>query len=104
MLFKYDDGNGELKFVDKIDKSQKREVDGFSAMRKFRDMDKRAIVENNTGDTLLDTIHQNPISEIRIYSETKQGAEKISSIGVDGKMVLWDLKSLESTLAGLRIV
>jgi len=64
-------------------------------MRKFRDMDKRAIVENSsTGDTLLDTIHQNTISEIRIYSGSKAGAEKISTIGVDGQMVVWDLKVL----------
>ena len=55
-------------------------------------MDKRAIVENSSGDTLLDTIHQNTISEMRIFSGTKGGADKISTIGVDGKMVIWDLK------------
>jgi actin related protein 2/3 complex subunit 1A/1B len=66
----------------------------ISAMRKFQNMDKRAIVENSTGDTLLDTIHQNTISEIRIYNGSKAGAEKISSIGVDGQMVVWDLKVL----------
>lgn len=104
MLFKYEDIKGELQFVDKIDKSLKKEVDGFSAMRKFRDMDKRAIVENTTGDTLLDTIHQNTISEIRVCSDSKAGAEKISTVGVDGLMVVWDLKSLEGSLSGLRIV
>lgn len=86
-------------------------------------MDKRAIVENNVGDVLLDTIHQNTIAEIRVYSGSKIGIDKISSIGVDGKMVIWDLKVycrildftraliqhlllqlINSSMAGLRIV
>ena len=64
----------------------------FSAMRKFRDMDKRAIVENNTIDTLLDTIHQNTILEIRVFAGNSSGIDKISTVGLDGKMVVWDLK------------
>lgn len=102
MLFHYDD-RGQLIFVDKLDKSQKREVDGFSAMRKFRDMDKRAIVENNT-DTLLDTIHQNAISHMTIHTGTKSAINKFCTSGMDGKMVIWDIKSLENSLSDLRIV
>lgn len=61
-------------------------------MKKFQNLDKRAIVENSVGDTLLDTIHQNTISEIRLFGGAKLGSEKISTVGVDGKMVIWDLK------------
>ena len=61
-------------------------------MRKFRDMDKRGLVENTSGDTQLDTIHQNTISEIRVYNGSKSGADKISTVGVDGQMVVWDLR------------
>ena len=60
-------------------------------MRKFRDMDKRGLVENAT-DTQLDTIHQNTISEIRVFSGSKSGVDKISTVGVDGQMVVWDLR------------
>ncbi|XP_054168046.1 actin-related protein 2/3 complex subunit 1A-like [Oppia nitens] len=104
MLFKYDMSKAELQYVDKVDKSLKKEVDGFSAMRKFRDMDKRAIADNNVSDTQLDTIHQNTITEIRLYSGSKSATDKISTISVDGQMVIWDLKSLEASLKGLRIV
>lgn len=104
MLFRYDLNRAELQYVDKVDKSLKKEVDGFSAMRKFRDMDKRAIVEKSSSDTQLDSIHQNTISEIRVYSGSKSVADKISTVGVDGQMVLWDLKSLEGSLKSLRIV
>lgn len=60
-------------------------------MKKFKNLDKRAI-DNSAGDTLLDTIHQNTISEIRIFGGNKGGADKISTVGVDGQMVVWDLK------------
>jgi len=105
MLYYYDDRNGEIRFIDKIDKSTKKETDGFSAMQKFRNLDKRAIVENAVSNTALDTIHQNTISEIRLYSDfdSKRKVDKISSVGVDGQMVIWDLKTLESSLANLQI-
>ena len=61
-------------------------------MRKFRDLDKKGLLENSTSDTQLDTIHQNTISEIRAYSGSKGGVDKITTVGVDGQMVIWDLK------------
>lgn len=63
-------------------------------MRKFRDLDKRALVENNVSNTMLDTIHQNSISEVRLYSDfdKQRKCDKISTVSVDGQMVLWDLK------------
>ncbi|KAF8771774.1 actin-related protein 2/3 complex subunit 1A-A-like [Argiope bruennichi] len=95
MLYQYD--SMKLSFISKIDKSQKREVDGFSAMRKFRDMDKRAIVENSV-DTLLDTIHQNAITSLTIYAGSKSSTTKLCTTGMDGKMVIWNLKALGEVL------
>lgn len=107
MLYCYDDYSGEVRFIDKIDKSMKKEADGFSAMRKFRDMDKRALIDN-TVSTALDTIHQNTISEVRLYSDIdsrQKKADKISTVGVDGKMVIWDLKSISinSSMSNMKI-
>lgn len=64
-------------------------------MRKFRDMDKRALVENTVSNTMLDTVHQNTILEVRLYSDfdsKSRKTEQVSTVGVDGKMVIWDLK------------
>jgi len=84
--------------LDKIDKSIKKEVDGFSAMRKFRDMDKFAISlneQNATGSLNVsapDTIHKNSIKEIRLISSDSNGAvNKLSTIGLDGQLVVWDV-------------
>lgn len=92
MLFKY--ANAKLEFLEKIDKSVKKEADGFSAMRKFKDMDKYNDFNSsgNNAETMLDTVHQNTITELRVYSAKKTGvAEQISTISLDGKMVIWNL-------------
>lgn len=81
-----------LKFIGRLDKSQKRELDGQSAMRKFRDLDAKA--DNNhtigtgpSGDSCLGTIHQNTIGQIRLCSKSKS----VATVGLDGKLVVWSL-------------
>lgn len=103
MLFKY--ANGKLEFLEKIDKSVKKETDGFSAMRKFKDMDKYNDLNSSgkNSDSMLDTIHQNSITELRIYSQKGGVADKISSISLDGKMVIWNTANLSKKLQSLSI-
>lgn len=60
-----------------------------SAMRKFQSLDRQAKVEN---DTLLETVHQNSIKSIRAYLSVNGNATKLSTSGLDGQLVIWDLK------------
>ena len=94
MLYKFEQGSnvksntGKLTLIGKMDQEGKeKEADGFSAMKKFRDMDRRGI-ENHTGPGegggALESIHQNTIVEVRHYSK-----EKVSTVGLDGKLVIW---------------
>lgn len=94
MLYKYERGSNvasntaPLTYLGKMDQSGKeKEADGFSAMKKFRDMDRRGI-ENHTGPGegggALESIHQNTIVEVRNYSK-----DKVSTVGLDGKVVVW---------------
>lgn len=88
--------------MERLDKSSKKndEVQWFngedpvSAMRKFLDMDKFAISLNdhapNSTQNGRDTIHQNSIKEIRCHTFKNDRVVKISTVGLDGKMVLWD--------------
>lgn len=93
--------NGQLTFTAKLDTSQKKEASGLSAMRKFQSLDKQARVE--ISDTSLDSIHQNAITCLCIYSGQKGKATKFSTSGLDGQLVIWDLNSLEKAIQGLRI-
>ncbi|XP_043289944.1 actin-related protein 2/3 complex subunit 1A-B [Venturia canescens] len=90
------DKNGQLYFVSKLDNSQKREAAGISAMRKFQSLDRQARTETN--DCFLDSIHQNTITCIR-----KMSPNEFSTSGLDDQLVLWDTKTLESSIAGLSI-
>ncbi|KAH7943330.1 hypothetical protein HPB52_006951 [Rhipicephalus sanguineus] len=100
MVYEYRDG--QLKFVEKLDKSQRKEVDGVSAMRKFRNMDKHAM--ESRGDTLLDTAHQNAITLVTLVQGKRDNASRVCSQGMDGRLILWDIKTLQSSMAGMHIV
>lgn len=56
----------------------------FSAMRKFQSLDRQARI--GSSDTTLETIHQNTITGLRLFSSTK-----LSTSGLDGQLVIWDL-------------
>ncbi|XP_011304213.1 actin-related protein 2/3 complex subunit 1A [Fopius arisanus] len=91
------DANGQLHFVSKLDNSQKKEEAGISAMRKFQSLDRQARTENN--DRALASIHQNTINCVRRVSNSE-----FSTSGLDGQLVVWDLKALENSMSGLKIV
>ncbi|XP_065223967.1 actin-related protein 2/3 complex subunit 1A-A isoform X1 [Planococcus citri] len=96
------DANNQIKFVCKLDRSQKKEGSGLSAMRKFQSLDRQAKAEN---DTSLDTVHQNSIKSMQIYSSSDGTVTKLSTTGLDGQLVIWDLnfQGLESGIQGLKI-
>lgn len=84
MLYSIDD-NGQLYFVSKLDNTQKKEAAGLSAMRKFQSLDRQA--RTDTNDNALDSIHQNTINCVRKVSDNE-----FSTSGLDGQLVVWDLK------------
>nr|CAG4640844.1 EOG090X05RK [Eulimnadia texana] len=100
MLFSVDN-DAKLSFTAKLDASQKKEASGISAMKKFQSLDRQARTEAN--DTSLDTLHQNAITGLCLHSGTKANTSKFSTSGVDGQLVIWDFKTLESSIQGLRI-
>lgn len=57
-------------------------------MRKFQSLDRQARIEN---DTALETVHQNAITCLVLYSGTKGAVNKFSTSGVDGQLVVWDM-------------
>lgn len=84
MLYSIDD-NGQIYFASKLDNTQKKEIAGLSAMRKFQSLDRQA--RNETNDNALDSVHQNTINCIRRVSD-----HEFSTSSLDGQLVVWDLK------------
>eukprot|EP01137_Pigoraptor_chileana_P011427 Opistho-2@62302 len=93
-----------LSFVDKLDQGKKAAVASSNAMSKFRDLDKRATSDvQQSNETVLPTIHQNTITELSLFEGGKDKVSKFTTVGVDGRIVVWDVKSLEQSIAGLKV-
>merc|ERR1719228_2809907 len=85
----------------RLEEDKKQETTGASsAMRMFQNKDRLGQSEL---ESKLNTTHQNQISELRIHSGNKGNVTTISTCAGDGKLVIWDIKSLASKMNNLRI-
>jgi actin related protein 2/3 complex, subunit 1A/1B len=63
-----------------------------SALNMFRSMDLRGQRGGTTqDDTKLKTVHQNSVNTIRVYEESGGRVGRVSTGGVDGRVVVWTL-------------
>uniref|UniRef100_A0A2K6L927 Actin related protein 2/3 complex subunit 1A n=1 Tax=Rhinopithecus bieti TaxID=61621 RepID=A0A2K6L927_RHIBE len=68
----------------------------MSAMERFR--------QHGTRDLAGTPVHQNSNHVVSIYEVDKQDCRKFCTTGIDGAMTIWDFKTLESSIQGLRIM
>jgi len=101
-LFSFDGSN--LKLVEKLDsaKGAGGAAKEATALNKFKQMDTRGQESDN--DTVLKTLHQNSISGLLAHTEERGAVTKFTTVGIDGKLITWDLKSLEQSITGLKII
>lgn len=101
MAFTHD--GDKLKFVAKLDQPVKKGGDdeSMSAMERFRSMDKRA---TGTKEATSETTHVNAIKQASVYSGNPDNVTKVSTGGLDGRVVVWDIKALEKSISELKIV
>jgi len=98
-VFSYD-GAG-VKAGAKLDQPQEKESSQISAMNRFKNLDKKATASDTSTD--LKTQHQNTITQVSIHTGSKDAASRLATTGVDGALILWDLKTLEQSIKDLRI-
>ncbi|KAM7536618.1 hypothetical protein Aperf_G00000083672 [Anoplocephala perfoliata] len=102
ILFNYKGPQGNISAGNMIDaKSESQGESKLTAMRKFQHIDRMATTD--TTDARLSTIHQNSINELVVLKGDRSKAIQVTSIGRDGQLVIWDLVSLSSQIAGLSI-
>lgn len=96
------DGAGQISFVNKLEEDKETEsTSTFSAKKLFQTRDKMGV--SDTADTKLNTTHQNQISSIQIQVGDKTGANMVSTVAGDGKLVSWDLRNVEKMMKGLKL-
>ncbi|CAK7311148.1 Actin-related protein 2/3 complex subunit 1A [Vulpes lagopus] len=101
MLFNYDD-RGCLTFLSKLDIRKQSIQRNVSALERSRNMDQRASTQGH--NTASEMLHQNGITQVSIYEVDKQDCHKFCTTGIDGAMTIWDFKTLESSIQGLRLM
>jgi len=96
------DQAGKLSLGGRLEEDKKVESGAMSnAMKMFQNKDR--VGQSDITDTVLNTTHQNQIYQMRLYSGDKSGASLVSTVAGDGKLVLWDLKTLSTKLNSLKI-
>lgn len=74
-----------------LDQPEEKGAKSITAMDKFKTLDKKGTNEAAAVDTDIKATHQNAITSLTIFKGTKESAQILSSTGVDGALVLWDL-------------
>ena len=67
------------------------------AFATFRDADSRGHLSSPSSpitDTKFLTIHQNTITNVRAYEQRGNAVTKVSTSGVDGMLVIWDVNDV----------
>ncbi|KAL5965222.1 Actin-related protein 2/3 complex subunit 1A-A [Taenia solium] len=102
ILFNYNGPAGKISEGKMIDvKSEPQDAPKASAWRHFQNIDRMATTD--VAGTRLTTIHQNSINELCIMKGDRSKSVQVTSIGRDGQLVIWDMVSLPSKIAGLTI-
>jgi actin related protein 2/3 complex, subunit 1A/1B len=88
MRFNYNNG---ITFASKLDDDNDSKQAGkkVTAMDRFKAMDSRAATDV---ETALNSVHQNTISQLSIFAGGKEKCTKLTSVGTDGQLVIWDIK------------
>uniref|UniRef100_A0A8K9UYK8 Actin-related protein 2/3 complex subunit n=1 Tax=Oncorhynchus mykiss TaxID=8022 RepID=A0A8K9UYK8_ONCMY len=103
VLFVYDGTKGSVTFGGKLDVPKQTSQRGISARERFQNLDRRA-TSSETTEQGLESLHKNSISQISVLEGGKSKCSTFCTTGMDGGMVTWDVKSLESALKDLKIV
>ncbi len=74
-----------------MDVASAKAAKSLTAMDKFRKLDSKGTADAAATETSVETTHQNAVSDLVIFRGSKDGATILSTTGVDGKLVLWDV-------------
>lgn len=74
-----------------LDKPAKSTGKALSAMDKFKTLDRKGTTDTSAVGTEVASTHQNAVSALTIFKGSKAKAEVVTTTGVDGQIVFWDL-------------
>lgn len=93
----FEHAGASIKIIGPLDAPKEKKEVKVSAMDKFKSLDKKGSADSAATETSIATAHQNSISEISIFKGTKDGAIELTTTGVDGKIVNWDIIKIKAS-------
>eukprot|EP01147_Barroeca_monosierra_P010111 gene10111-2277_t len=90
VLFSYDGSSISLK--------AKASGSTFRAMDKFRNLDLKGTTADSDLATTVNTTHQNCIADLHIVKGDRDSVSIFSTVGSDGKIVMWDLVKARASI------
>ena len=94
------DKNPTLRVLGEVDaREEKKKVSKFSALAKFQNLDSRGTSSSDDLTTSVQSLHQNAVVEIELYEGDAASATKFSTVGMDGKVVIWDLDEVAKRIS-----
>ncbi|PAA64371.1 hypothetical protein BOX15_Mlig032797g1, partial [Macrostomum lignano] len=102
VVFRYEAGSASLSIAGQLNMSadQSGGSTKMTAKTMFGNMDRMA-----TEDSVekLTTVHQNSINQLAVIVSDASRVRRFSTVGVDGRLVVWDTDTIEQKVANLRI-
>lgn len=94
----YSFATGRITLLGKLDSAGKHTTSdapaAFSARDRFRQLDTKKQADSPDGVIEARTVHVNDIKEIRHFAGDAANCPKFSSVGHDGKLVIWNLSQI----------
>jgi actin related protein 2/3 complex subunit 1A/1B len=77
----------------------KKTTSKFSALAKFQNLDSRGTSSSDDLSTTVQSLHQNAVVEIALYQGDASSATKFSTVGMDGKVIVWDMDEVAKRIS-----
>eukprot|EP00045_Choanoeca_perplexa_P003763 m.33279 g.33279 ORF g.33279 m.33279 type:complete len:397 (+) comp12217_c0_seq1:98-1288(+) len=98
--FLYSFASGAIEFAGEVDaREEKKKASKFSALAKFQNLDSRGTSSSDDLSTTVKSLHQNAVVEIELYQGDASSATKFSTVGMDGKVVIWDMDEVAKRIS-----
>lgn len=92
----------KIHFLEKLDLTLNKQASSVASAKDIFGNRDRTNTDQLT-NTLLNSIHQNSIKQINVFKKDDQKVDQVSTCGLDGLIVIWNINELEKQFSNLRI-
>ncbi|RNA19332.1 actin-related 2 3 complex subunit 1A [Brachionus plicatilis] len=92
----------KISLLEKLDVSPTKQKSSVATAKDLFGNRERINMDQSV-NTTINSIHQNSINDVKILNQSGTKVTQVSTTGLDGNIVIWDLEALEKRFGNLRI-